>query len=123
MEENEAKVGMKVRIADNPQALDDTPGWVSGMDRYKGKIATITQVRNYGEIGLDVDEDDWCWHTRWLTPVEGARKVVTHFSMHPQSLTFDFHTPLCNQTSNNPDVCADWEAVTCKNCLRMRKED
>ena len=61
------KVGDKVKIA-NKEELNRY-SWVNPiMLKYAGCIATITKIREYGNIYLDVDNEDWCWRNPVLYP-------------------------------------------------------
>lgn len=61
------KVGDKVKIA-NKEKLNRY-SWVNPiMLKYAGSIATITKIRDYGIVYLDIDNENWLWRNPALYP-------------------------------------------------------
>lgn len=57
---------------DGDQAsIRDDIGWKTGMERHRGKQATITKIdgKGDGSVLLDVDKGDYWWAVEWLSPV------------------------------------------------------
>ncbi len=65
----QAKVGQKVRISRNPIWPDDPPEFVSGMDKWKGKIVTISRITGKDKYRIEEDGGEWIWSARWFEPV------------------------------------------------------
>lgn len=65
------KVGDRVRIAElttlTQEDKDRPPKWVSGMDRYGGKEATVIRLIDSEGVSLDIDNGLVVWATRWLS--------------------------------------------------------
>ena len=64
------KIGDKVRIVEVDLLTEEDkaspPSWLSEMDRYSGKDATILKFLNSETVTLDIDGEKAGWATRWL---------------------------------------------------------
>lgn len=73
---HEFKVGQTVKIHITAPIKIPGIGWNDKMDAYLGATGKITQIDPKAEskiiestVKLDVDNEDFFWHTDWLTPV------------------------------------------------------
>jgi hypothetical protein len=70
------KVGDKVKIKKRTKSSEsEFPHYTSYMEKYTGKTATIV-YENDGLIRLDVDNEYFCWHPKWLIPIRKEDKKI-----------------------------------------------
>jgi len=83
------KVGDKVRIRNDLEVYVRYGEWtfVYEMEKYKGKIATITEIDSVGDISIDLDDGYNYWPDEMLEPVE-----VTWLDKIDELETFDWET-------------------------------
>ena len=55
------KVGDKVRLKMPPEGDADCEHWVSNMEKYVGREATVLEVHGCGACFVDADNEDWMW--------------------------------------------------------------
>jgi len=72
------KVGDKVRVRkDLKQGIYGNINYISCMDEYKDKIATITEILEFNNCYmLDIDRNAYYWSGEMLEPIESGEKVA-----------------------------------------------
>ncbi len=81
------KIGDKVKIKDD-LIVDKYYGvckFNEKMKQFRGKLATITCIDDYGEYKLNIDNGAWVWHDEMLEPIEEV-KTKTNYEHYKEEI-------------------------------------
>ena len=69
------RAGEKFRVSRNPIDPDSSPSFVSGMNKYRGRIVTIAGVVDRKRGWYRIKEGDgYTWSDRWLNPLRARKR-------------------------------------------------
>lgn len=69
--------GDKVLIVADPPRFEDDPGIRPEMEKYFGKVVTISEKKCPGLWGIQEDSNKWSWDERWLVYPQGNNGLIT----------------------------------------------
>lgn len=71
------KIGDKVLIVADPPRFEDDPGIRPAMEKYLGKVVTISEKRCPGLWTIQEDSNKWSWDERWFVDPQENNGLIT----------------------------------------------